>query len=146
MEWKAKTLTGVHFPFKNPLSWNIKIWFQEPSNPISSTDSLCNSSHSRNVRGEPAASYRWTGWVWEITGWSSRLLKNCQLLKRNLTNIPRFDKRKPERCQHVNRVDMETLGYRPTMTKNLSGHCSRVKELMKSSICNNPLDFSKLLS
>ena len=21
--------------------------------------------------GEPAVSYRWTGWVWEITGWSS---------------------------------------------------------------------------
>ena len=23
--------------------------------------------------GEPAVSYRWTGWVWEITSWSSRL-------------------------------------------------------------------------
>ena len=27
-------------------------------------------------QGEPAVSYRWTGWVWEITGWSSRLQKN----------------------------------------------------------------------
>ena len=25
--------------------------------------------------GEPAVSYKWTGWVWEITGWSSRLLQ-----------------------------------------------------------------------
>ena len=24
-------------------------------------------------RGEPAISYRWTGWVWGIPGWSSRL-------------------------------------------------------------------------
>ena len=28
---------------------------------------------SMNGRGEPSASYEWTGWVWEITGWSSRL-------------------------------------------------------------------------
>ena len=27
-------------------------------------------------RGEPAVSYKWTGWVWEITGWSSRLQEN----------------------------------------------------------------------
>ena len=31
----------------------------------------------RYDRGEPAVSYRWTGWVWEITtGWSSRLREN----------------------------------------------------------------------
>ena len=28
---------------------------------------------SANDRGEPAVSYRWTVWVGEITGWSSRL-------------------------------------------------------------------------
>ena len=27
-------------------------------------------------RGEPAVSDTWTGWVWEITGWSSRLQEN----------------------------------------------------------------------
>ena len=26
--------------------------------------------------GKPAISYIWTGWVWEITGWSSRLQEN----------------------------------------------------------------------
>ena len=26
--------------------------------------------------GEPAVSYKWTGWVWEIFGWSSRLQEN----------------------------------------------------------------------
>ena len=29
-----------------------------------------------NEGGEPAASYRWTGWVWEIASWSSRLWEN----------------------------------------------------------------------
>jgi hypothetical protein len=28
------------------------------------------------IGGEPAVSYRWTGWIWEITGWSSRLQEN----------------------------------------------------------------------
>ena len=27
-------------------------------------------------REEPAVSYRWTGWVWKIIGWSSRLQEN----------------------------------------------------------------------
>ena len=29
-----------------------------------------------NDRGDSIVSYRWTGWVWEMTGWSSRLQKN----------------------------------------------------------------------
>ena len=35
-----------------------------------------NTTPSFNDRGEPALSYRWAGWVWEITGWSSRLQEN----------------------------------------------------------------------
>jgi hypothetical protein len=31
-----------------------------------------------NEQGEPAATYRWPGWVWEITGWSSKLQENYQ--------------------------------------------------------------------
>ena len=27
-------------------------------------------------RGEPAIRHKWTGWVWEITGWSSKLQEN----------------------------------------------------------------------
>ena len=27
-------------------------------------------------QGEPAVSHRWTGWVWETTGWGSRLQEN----------------------------------------------------------------------
>ena len=32
------------------------------------------------ARGEPAVSYRWIGWVWEITGWSSRLQENHPII------------------------------------------------------------------
>ena len=29
-----------------------------------------------NDRGEPTVSYKWTSWVWKITGWSSKLQEN----------------------------------------------------------------------
>ena len=35
-------------------------------------------------QGELAVSYRWTGWVWEKTGWSSRLQENYRSFSRNL--------------------------------------------------------------
>ena len=35
-------------------------------------------------RGEPVVSYKWTGWVWELTGWSSRLQENYRSFQRNL--------------------------------------------------------------
>jgi hypothetical protein len=49
-----------------------------------------------NDRGEPAVSYRWTGWVWDLTGRSSRLQENYRSFWRNLWNIPQFNKGKPE--------------------------------------------------
>ena len=33
-----------------------------------------------NDQGEPAVSYRWTCWVWEVTGWSWRLEENDRSL------------------------------------------------------------------
>ena len=36
--------------------------------------------HTSNDRGEPAVSYKWTGWVWGITGWSWRLQENYRSL------------------------------------------------------------------
>ena len=30
-------------------------------------------------RGEPAVRYKWTGWVWEMTGWSSSRLQEKEL-------------------------------------------------------------------
>ena len=37
-----------------------------------------------SVREEAAARYEWTGWVWGLAGWSSRLHKNDQLFDWNL--------------------------------------------------------------
>jgi hypothetical protein len=46
-----------------------------------------------------AASCRWSGWVWEIIGWSWRLQGNCGSLERNIQkNIPGISK---GRCQHI---------------------------------------------
>ena len=39
----------------------------------------CSTGTSRSSRpliGSTGVSYRWTGWLWEITGWSSRLQEN----------------------------------------------------------------------
>ena len=36
---------------------------------------LSSSSSSSYDGGEPAVSYKWTGWVWGITGWSSSRLQ-----------------------------------------------------------------------
>ena len=41
---------------------------------------LCNETGRANEGGELAASYRWTGRVWEITGWSSGLQKKLLII------------------------------------------------------------------
>ena len=51
---------------------------------------------SCNEQGEPTASYRWTGWVWEITSWRSRLQENNSSVQRNLWNAPEGVSGKPE--------------------------------------------------
>ena len=39
--------------------------------------------------------------------------------------MPRIDeeRKKPKRCRHVTRLDLETLGSRSIMTKNFPGRC-----------------------
>ena len=49
---------------------------------------ISRKSHSsqespQHCSEEPAVSYRWTHWVWEITGWSSRLQENDRSFQRN---------------------------------------------------------------
>ena len=39
-------------------------------------------------------SYKWTGWVWELTGPNSTLKDHYQLIQNNLHNIPQFNKGK----------------------------------------------------
>ena len=49
-----------------------------------------------NGENQMLCSYRWTGWVWGITGWSSRLQENYRSLWRNLWNISQINKGKPK--------------------------------------------------
>jgi hypothetical protein len=74
-----------------------------------------------NDRGEPAVSYRWTGWVWEISSWCSRLQENYRSLQRNLWLIPQIniENRRMSTC---NPLDLQTLGSQPIMPKNLPDH------------------------
>jgi hypothetical protein len=43
---------------------------------------------------ELTASYKWTGWAWEMTGWSSRLQENYPSLERDVWNKPEISKGK----------------------------------------------------
>ena len=68
------------------------------------------------------ASYRWTGWVWETTGWSSRLQGNYQSFLWNPWNIPRSKKKNPKKKPATGRTWKHQLGSWPTVPKNLPGH------------------------
>ena len=72
-------------------------------------------------RGEPAVSYKWTGWVWDITGWSSRLHENYQSFR----GICRIHPNLIEgycRMWTCNRLGLQTLGSQPVIFKNLPDH------------------------
>ena len=43
-----------------------------------------------NEQGEPTASYRWNGWVWEITNWNSKAFQKLPTILENVRNIPRI--------------------------------------------------------
>ena len=72
-------------------------------------------------RGEPAVSYKWNGWVWEITGLSSRLQDNYQAFKRIYGIYPNSIKEN-RRMSTWNRLDLQTLGSQLIMPKNLLEH------------------------
>ena len=68
-----------YFPSQNPKT--VHIYESLSLSPMWVMDSctwpcLCPLVLWINDRGEPAVSYKWTGWVWEITGWSWRLQEN----------------------------------------------------------------------
>ena len=46
--------------------------------------------------GEPAASYKWTSWVWEITGWNSRLQENRRIILEEYIEYTQIIKGKAE--------------------------------------------------
>jgi hypothetical protein len=71
-----------------------------------------------NEWGEPAAAcYRWTGWVWEITGWSSRIQDKYWSFWSTLWNIPQVNEAKNWKMSTCDWLHLETLGSRLTMSK-----------------------------
>ena len=62
------------------------------------------------ARREPAVSYRWTGWVSEITGWSSRLEENYRSIFRGIYRI-----KQNQTMSTCNRLDLESLGSGQTI-------------------------------
>ena len=90
-----------------------------------------------NDRGEPTVCYKWTGWVWEITGWSQNCRKitdHCRGFYRIYPNLV-WENRRMWTC---NRLDLQTLGSQPVMPKNLPNLCSRHGlDFLKDSIWLN---------
>ena len=60
----------------------------------------CNRTLS-NVRREPAVSCRWTGWVREIIGWSSKISGNLPIILEESIEYTSYWWRNTGRCQHV---------------------------------------------
>jgi hypothetical protein len=54
-----------------------------------------------NEREEPAASCRWTGWVWEKIGWNSKTSDNVLIILEESTKYTSNQSRRTGRCQHV---------------------------------------------
>ena len=65
---------------------------------------------------------RWTGWVWEITGRSSRMQEIYQSFLEEFMEFTPILKRKTGGCQRVTGWDLPTLGSQPIMPKNLPNH------------------------
>ena len=66
-----------------PQSWKSLLKLRTTKRFIpSSVIGLCDLEY--NEWGELAASYRWSNWVWEITGWSSRLRELLIMLEESI--------------------------------------------------------------
>jgi hypothetical protein len=70
-------------------------------------------------RGEPAVSCRWTGWAWDITGWSAGKLP---VILRGIYRIYPHLTKENRRMSTCNRLDLQTLGSQPVMPKILPDH------------------------
>ena len=69
-----------------------------------------------NDQGTPAVSYKWTGWVWEITSRSWRLQENYWSFRGIYRIYPNLVKEN-RRMSTCNQLDFQTLGCQPVMPK-----------------------------
>ena len=63
----------------------------------------CSCNHrlcTPTIQSKPVLG-QWTGWVWEMTGWSSRLQENCpSILEEPMEYISKLIKKNTERSRH----------------------------------------------
>ena len=90
------------FKFCKILTRGDKSWSDPTAEIVCAVGNALQQGHTRNLgdvwtrvtsndRGEVGAGYKWaTGWVWEITGWSSRLEGNDPSFCRSQWNIPQI--------------------------------------------------------
>ena len=71
--------------------------------------------------GEPAVSYRWTGWGREITSWSGDFRRITDHFRGIYRRIYLKWIKHNWKMSTCNRLDLESLGSWPTMPKNFPG-------------------------
>ena len=110
--------------FERGIFWRAKVTFGR----VSKTSNLNIAKISRSmcehvyVQGEPTVGCRWTSWVREITGWSSRALRNVPIvLEESIEYTSNEWIAKPED------VNMQPVEFRITRTladyaQKLPGH------------------------
>jgi hypothetical protein len=100
--WKLGTLgNGLHMYRRQK---NLHMWHQIftqgkwMGKGVTYSQRQPNCTYQLNERGEPAATYKWIGWVWEITGGKAEVFKKIadhfrgiyriylELIKKNQTH------------------------------------------------------------
>ena len=124
--WSFTTSCGLKVKQLPPwLDYQLhRSWIKR--NPV-----LRRSDLEAGLGENPAVTYRWSGWVWELTDCSSKLqgrnTDHFRGIHKIYTSHEWQQNRKMSTC---NRLDSESLGsWPPTMPKNLPGHCLKVYNL-----------------
>jgi len=73
-----------------------------------------------NGQGEPATSYIWNGWGWEIAGLKLKSSGKLPLILKESVKYTSNESRKAKRCRHATGWNWTQLGSRPIMTMFLS--------------------------
>ena len=74
-------------------------------------------------RGEPAVSYKFTGWVWEINWLKFKTAGKLPIILEESIEYTPVLWRKTGGCQHVTGWTCKHLGSQPVIPKNLPDHC-----------------------
>jgi hypothetical protein len=114
----------LHLRVRDPTTWFLRcVGTAFEHFPLGSHNSCMVTAIGSYDQGELAFSCRWTGWAWDITGWSSRLHENYRSFLRRIYRICPNLTKENWRISTCNRLNLQTLGSQPVMPKNLPNHC-----------------------